>query len=565
MRAARAAAPNARSLRHPRRLPGGGGGLVRLPGRSGGRPEARRLPRLARARPRAGRPERVRGHARRDRASSAAADPEVVACYAIDEAAHVRAGRVGARHPDRVPAHARVRPPHLAAGAPTAPWDALDWGAKYWSSAVRVCTQVRRGVLFPGNQGAHYWDDPGEGFADGYAHLHYPHMPWYYNELMRPDATGRWRRSERDVLHPWTGRARAPSTVGSGRATARAPSTSACGSTATYRSSLAAPRGIGLRRPGGDPGLRRRQAAARRRRVRRRVVPPPPRRPREADRPPPRRQRAVRAARQLAGLTPSRTTPRPCPPWRKTVTHELALDLARCACSAGRCRTARGTCPGGCRAENSRLRACTFLQSALDGPMRRLRAGPARLPARTRARRACRPPKNPRALIVSSRCGGAALRAAGRPSVAVTSRLTWPVRAGFVGRSRRRCAAAGPGRSPAGSARGEQLPRSGRRGSARRAGLPSRVNATGPFGVKPSAEQAHVTARDSRARPGPRSACRLRRRRRGSREARDGERQRRRRSDFFRAAPPAAWWPGPRLARLRCPAMDGYIPATTSR
>ena len=67
-----------------------------------------------------------------------------------------------------------------------------------------VCKQVQRHVLFPGNQGAHYWDDPGEGFADSYAHLHYPQAPWSYNDLMRPT-----RRTlaalQRDVLHPWSG------------------------------------------------------------------------------------------------------------------------------------------------------------------------------------------------------------------------------------------------------------------------------------------------------------------------------------------------------------------------
>jgi len=93
---------------------------------------------------------------------------------------------------------------HVASRRSNSPWEALDWGAKHWASAMNVCRQVRRGLLFPGNQGAHYWDDPGEGFADGYAHLHYPDAPWYYNQLMRPTAKGA-AAIRRDVLEPWTG------------------------------------------------------------------------------------------------------------------------------------------------------------------------------------------------------------------------------------------------------------------------------------------------------------------------------------------------------------------------
>jgi hypothetical protein len=92
---------------------------------------------------------------------------------------------------------------HIASWRSNNPWNALDWGGKHWASEERVCANVRRGLLFPGNQGAHYWDDPGEGFADTYAHLHYPKAPWYYNELMRPNAAS-LAAVERDVLRPWT-------------------------------------------------------------------------------------------------------------------------------------------------------------------------------------------------------------------------------------------------------------------------------------------------------------------------------------------------------------------------
>jgi hypothetical protein len=152
-------------------------------------------------------------------------DSEVVACYAIDEARMYVPGEAVRGIPVEYPLTHEYGH-HVASRRLNTPWDALDWGAKYWSSAMRICSGVRHHLLFPGNQGAHYWDDPGEGFADGYAHMHYPDAPWFYNQLMRPSAK---------CWHPGRGRARGPSMDGSGGATSRAPSTSASRSTATSR------------------------------------------------------------------------------------------------------------------------------------------------------------------------------------------------------------------------------------------------------------------------------------------------------------------------------------------
>ena len=128
-------------------------------------------------------------------------DPSVVACYAIDEQRMYVPGESVRGVPIEY-ALTHEYGHHIASWRSNSPWDALDWGAKRWSSAVRVCTWVRRGLLFPGNQGAHYWDDPGEGFADSYAHMHYPQAPWDYNRLMRPTARTLAALRE-DVLHPW--------------------------------------------------------------------------------------------------------------------------------------------------------------------------------------------------------------------------------------------------------------------------------------------------------------------------------------------------------------------------
>jgi hypothetical protein len=69
---------------------------------------------------------------------------------------------------------------------------------------MHVCTHVRQRRLFPGNQGAHYRDDPGEGFADSYANLAYPSNGWQFNDLLRPTSSA-FRAIRRDVARPWTG------------------------------------------------------------------------------------------------------------------------------------------------------------------------------------------------------------------------------------------------------------------------------------------------------------------------------------------------------------------------
>jgi hypothetical protein len=91
---------------------------------------------------------------------------------------------------------------HIASYRSNFPFAAINWGAKYWASYEHVCARVDRRFLYPGNQGAHYLDDPGEGFADTYAHLHYPDVTWQFNPLMRPNL-GSFAAIRRDVLNPW--------------------------------------------------------------------------------------------------------------------------------------------------------------------------------------------------------------------------------------------------------------------------------------------------------------------------------------------------------------------------
>lgn len=57
---------------------------------------------------------------------------------------------------------------HIAANRTSAPWLALDWGTKRWASTMGICARVAAGTAFPGDEGANYALNPGEGFAESY-------------------------------------------------------------------------------------------------------------------------------------------------------------------------------------------------------------------------------------------------------------------------------------------------------------------------------------------------------------------------------------------------------------
>lgn len=111
---------------------------------------------------------------------------------------------------------------HIAAMSSNAPWPALDWGTKRWATAEHVCTGVRSGAYAPGDQGARYWDNPGEAFAQSYAFSQFPNVvPWWWH-LPAPDSAI-LAALRADVLHPWrprhsTLRMRAPKRGGSASA-----------------------------------------------------------------------------------------------------------------------------------------------------------------------------------------------------------------------------------------------------------------------------------------------------------------------------------------------------------
>lgn len=83
---------------------------------------------------------------------------------------------------------------------------AIEAGTIRWATYERVCQFTRSRRLFPGNQGAHYWQDPEEAFAESYAHLSDPQdsVSWQFTPLLQPTSAS-LAKIEADLSRPWQG------------------------------------------------------------------------------------------------------------------------------------------------------------------------------------------------------------------------------------------------------------------------------------------------------------------------------------------------------------------------
>jgi len=93
---------------------------------------------------------------------------------------------------------------HLANESVNSPWAAFETGTRHWATTEDVCRRSRRGTLYPGDEGTHYWSNPGEAFAETYAHLAYPnaHVPWSYASELHPTAAS-LASIRADLAAPW--------------------------------------------------------------------------------------------------------------------------------------------------------------------------------------------------------------------------------------------------------------------------------------------------------------------------------------------------------------------------
>jgi hypothetical protein len=95
---------------------------------------------------------------------------------------------------------------HIANSRRGTPFPAIAAGTARWSTYERVCQLTRAHRLFPGDQGAHYWQNPEEAFAEAYAHLAEPQarVSWQYVPSLRPRAAS-LAKIRADIVHPWSG------------------------------------------------------------------------------------------------------------------------------------------------------------------------------------------------------------------------------------------------------------------------------------------------------------------------------------------------------------------------
>jgi hypothetical protein len=98
---------------------------------------------------------------------------------------------------------------HIAFHNVNTPWAAIDWGTKRWASYEAICTRTQQGTAFPGDEGTHYTQNPGEAFAETYRVLN--EVRWgattttwdVVDQSFFPDAKA-IQAVNQDVTTPWT-------------------------------------------------------------------------------------------------------------------------------------------------------------------------------------------------------------------------------------------------------------------------------------------------------------------------------------------------------------------------
>jgi hypothetical protein len=99
---------------------------------------------------------------------------------------------------------------HLANNSIDAPWQALNYGTKRWSSYENICAKAAAGTASPGDEGSHYFQNSGEAFAESYRVLNLQKqgqtdIGWdIVDPSFFPDATA-LTALEADITTPWTG------------------------------------------------------------------------------------------------------------------------------------------------------------------------------------------------------------------------------------------------------------------------------------------------------------------------------------------------------------------------
>jgi hypothetical protein len=128
-------------------------------------------------------------------------------CYSPDEMISMGEVLPDGTTPEEVVRHEYGH--HIAMNRLNPPWLAVEWGPKYWASASQVCARAARSEVFPGDEGAHYELNPGEGWAETYRVMDERRAgiltsSWLTVSHMFFPNDAALSAAEKDVLQPWT-------------------------------------------------------------------------------------------------------------------------------------------------------------------------------------------------------------------------------------------------------------------------------------------------------------------------------------------------------------------------
>ena len=132
---------------------------------------------------------------------------QALGCYGENQLVALAQPSIDGVTPEEVVRHEYGH--HIAYNRANPPWIAGDWGPKYWASTLGICQQVSRGSAFPGDEGVHYDQNPGEAWAETYRLLDERRngilaATW---KIVSPSffpTEAAYASAERDVLQPWT-------------------------------------------------------------------------------------------------------------------------------------------------------------------------------------------------------------------------------------------------------------------------------------------------------------------------------------------------------------------------
>jgi hypothetical protein len=156
-----------------------------------------------------------------DRVRQLCESPDAEACYIVHGAQLIFPG--DAQDPQEGPLNLseillHEYGHHIATSRRNDPWQAFDYGPKYWASFENICSRAQVAQVHPGDENAFYLLNPGEAFAETYRLLNVRRaqqsnsswyaswgqpLPWRWQAFSHTNAT--LNSVEKDVLHPWTG------------------------------------------------------------------------------------------------------------------------------------------------------------------------------------------------------------------------------------------------------------------------------------------------------------------------------------------------------------------------